>query len=149
MTKKAQWLVGIAVVAGVLSIGVGFAVAGEGGAAQGSVGTSGGMMGGSTIGTGMMDPSDGGTMGGTSDGMMGSGSMVGGGMGAGMASMMAGVDMDAMHEQMMAALSGTVPSDVLARCDALHDQMSSSDIGTDGVEGSGHSAHHGNSASTG
>jgi len=38
-------------------------------------------------------------------------------------SMMSGAGMDAMHEQMIAALAGKVPSDVLARCDALHDLM--------------------------
>jgi hypothetical protein len=110
--------VGIAVVAGVLAIGVGFATAGDGSTTQGS------------------------------GGMMGSGSMVGGTMSAGMATMMAGVDMEAMHDQTMAAMAGKIPSDVLARCDALHDQMWS-DAGTDGAEGTGHSAHHGNAGSTG
>lgn len=125
MTTKSRWLVGIAVVAGVISVGVGFAAAGDGGSPQ----VPGGMMGGS-------------------GGMMGSGSMGDGTMSAGMATMMAGVDMEAMHDQMMAAMAGEVPSDVLARCDALHDQMWS-DAATDGAEGAGHSMHHENAGSTG
>lgn len=147
MTTKARFLVGMAVIAGVLAIGVGFAAAGDSGNTQGP-GTSGGMMGGSSTTTGMMGSSYGGMMGGSSDGMMGSGSTVGGVMGSGMGAMMAGVDMDAMHEQMMAALAGKVPADQLARCDALHDQMWF-DGGTDGALGTGHSAHHGNAGSTG
>jgi hypothetical protein len=126
MTTKTRWLVGVAIVAAMLAVSAGFAVARDGGAPQ----VPGGMMGGS------------------SDGMMGSGSAVDGMMGSGMGAMMSGVDMDAMHEQMMAALAGKVPADLLARCDALHDQMWS-DGGTDGAQGSGHSAHHGNVGSTG
>ena len=49
--------------------------------------------------------------------MMGTGSTVDGMMGSGMGATMSGVDMDAMHEQTMAALAGKVPSDLLARCD--------------------------------
>jgi hypothetical protein len=52
----------------------------------------------------------------------GGASRVPGGM-MGDTSMMSGAGMDAMHEQMIAALAGKVPSDVLARCDALHDLM--------------------------
>lgn len=51
-------------------------------------------------------------------GMMGSGTW-----GPGGATTMAGVDMEAMHEQMLAGMTGKIPADVLARCDALHDQM--------------------------
>jgi hypothetical protein len=139
MTTKARFLVGLAVIAGILAIGVGVAAAGGGDHAQGSS-TSGGMMGGSSTATGMM--------GGSSDGMMGSGSTVDGMMGSGMGQMMSGVNMDAMHEQMMAALTAKVPADQLAQCDALHDQMWS-DGGTDAAQGSDHSAHHGNAGSTG
>ena len=85
-------------VAGSLAMGVGFAVAAVGEAQD--PGTQGGMMGGSSV------------------GMMGSGSTVDGMMGSGMGATMSGVDMDAMHEQTMAALAGKVPSDLLARCDA-------------------------------
>jgi hypothetical protein len=87
-------------------------------------------------------------MGGTSDGMMGSGPMGGTSMDTGMATMMAGVDMEAMHDQMMAAMAGKIPSDVLARCDALHDKMWS-DAGTGGAESTGHSDHHGNAGDSG
>ena len=53
MTTKARWVVGIAVVAAVIGVGVGFAAAGDGGTPQGS----GGMMGGTSMGTGMMGDS--------------------------------------------------------------------------------------------
>ena len=120
MTSKTRWTVGIAVVAGVLAVSAGFAVAGDGGGPQGSWG----MMGSSS---------------------MGSSSMGGGMMGTEMASMMNGPDMEAMHDQMMAVMAGKVSSDVLARCDALHGQMWSAG-GTDGAEGTGHSTHHGTAA---
>ncbi len=120
MTTKARWVVGIAMVAAVVGVGVGFAAAGDGGTSM----VAGGMMGGS-------------------GGMMGSGPMVDATMGASMATMMAGVDMDAMHDQMMAAMAGKVFPDVLARCDALHDQA------LFGANGAGHAAHHGNVGSTG
>lgn len=126
MTKKVRWVVGIAVVAAVIGVGMGFAAAGDGGTPQGS----GGMMGGTSMGTGMM----------------GSGPTLGGAMGAGMATMMSGVDMEAMHDQMMVGMAGEVPSDVLARCDALHDQMWSA---TGGANSAGHAAHHGSLGSTG
>jgi hypothetical protein len=126
MTTKTRWLVGAPAVAAVLAVSAGFAVARDGGTPQ----VPGGMMGGTSIGTGMM----------------GSGPTVGGMMDAGMASMMSGVDMEAMHEQMMAALAGKVPSDILARCDALHDRMWSA---AGGADGAGHGAHHGNVGSTG
>ena len=141
MTTKARFLVGTAVIAGVLAIGVGFAAAGgRGNNTQGS-GTQGGMMGGSSTTTGMMGSSYGGMIGGSLDGTMGSGSTVDGMIGSGMGAMMSKVDMDAMHEQMMSALAGKVPSDLLARCDALHDQMWS-------AAGHGHAAHHGGIGNT-
>ena len=126
MTTKVRWLVGVAVVTAVIGVGMGFAMAGDGGTPQGS----GGMMGGTSMGTGMM----------------GSGVMGNGAMGAGMATMMAGVDMEAMHDQMMAAMAGKVPSDLLAGCDALHGQMWSA---TGGADSAGHAAHHGSLGSTG
>jgi hypothetical protein len=121
MTTKTRWLVGVPIVAAVLAVSAGFAVARDGGTSQ----VPGGMMGGTSIGTGMM----------------GSAPTVGGMMSAGMRVMMSGVDMDAMHEQMMSALAGDVPPDLLARCDALHDQMWS-------AAGDGHAAHHGGLGST-
>jgi hypothetical protein len=123
MTTKARWVVGIAMVVAVVGVGVGFAAAGDEGTSQ----VAGGMMAGSG---GMMGPAP-----------MGSGTM-----GAGMATMMAGVDVDAMHDQMTAAMAGKVLPDVLARCDALHDQAW---LGAIGANGSGHAAHHGNVGSTG
>ncbi len=126
MTTKARWVVGVAVVSAMIAGSIGFAAARDGGTPQ----APGGMMGGTSIGTGMM----------------GSGPTAGGMMDAGVASMMSGVDMEALHEQMMAALAGKVPSDILARCDALHDRMWSAAGGTDGA---GHGAHHGNVGSTG
>ncbi|MEX0985278.1 MAG: hypothetical protein WD096_09560 [Actinomycetota bacterium] len=79
----------------------------------------------------------GGMMGGTSGGMMGSG----------MVSMMNGVDMEAMHQQMMAAMAGTVPSDMLARCNELHGQMRSASGAT--AADAGHASHHVTAGSTG
>ncbi|MEX1263590.1 MAG: hypothetical protein WEE66_06585 [Actinomycetota bacterium] len=153
MTTKARWGVGIAIVAAVIAVGVGLVTADDGGTSQ----VSGDMTGGNSMGTGMMGSSSGsmssgsmsgGMMGETSGGMMGSGSMGSGTMGAGTTSMMSGADMEGMHEQMMAALGGKVPSNVLARCDALHDQMWSN-TRTDGVGDTGHLAHHANAGSTG
>jgi hypothetical protein len=142
MTTKARWIVGIAVVAAVIGLGVGLAAAGDGGDPQGSVG----MMGGTS--NGMIGGASNGMMGGASNGMMGSGSMGDGMMSAGMATMMAGVDMEAMHDQMMASMAGKVPSDVLARCDALHDQMWSG-AAMGGAGSAGHPTHHENAGSTG
>jgi hypothetical protein len=130
MTTKARWLVGIAVVAGVVAVGVGFAVAGDGGTQH----WPGGMTDGTSMGTGMTDPSN--------------GSMTDGMMGTGMATMMAGVDMEAMHDRMMAAMAGMIPPDVLARCEVLHYQMWSG-AATDRAEGAGHSMYHETAGSTG
>lgn len=108
MRITTRWVLGIAMVATLIVAGMGFAAA-QGGQTSPSPG---GMMG-STV-------APGGMMGSTvaPGGMMGSGTW-----GAGSAATMAGVDMEAMHEQMLAAMTGKIPADVLARCDALHDQM--------------------------
>jgi len=135
MTTKAQRLVGIAMVTALIVVSMGFAAA-QGG--QASL-TPGGMMGGGSTTRGMMgsDVSTGAMMGGSSatDGMMGGGART----------MMAGIDMDAMHDQMMAAVTGKVPADLLARCDALHDQMMA---GTTATTSAAHAAHHPSSGST-
>lgn len=131
----------------VIAVGVGFAAAGDGGTSQ----ASSGMTGGTTMGTGMMGSSSGamseGMMSETSGGMMGATSMGSGTMSAGSASLMS-ADMEGMHEQMMAAMAGMVPADMLARCDALHDQMMP-DTATAGAESAGHASHHGGVNSTG
>jgi len=127
MTTKAQRLVGIAMVTALIVVSMGFAAA-QGG--QASL-TPGGMMGGGS----------------TTRGMMGSDVSTGAMMGGGARTMMAGIDMDAMHDQMMAAVTGKVPADLLARCDAFHDQMMGGISGA-GTTSAAHAAYHPSSGST-
>ena len=77
-------------------------------------------------------PVPGGMMG-TSGGMMDGNSMNGG--------MMTGTDMEVMHNQMMSAMTGTVPTEMLARCDTVHDRMWPGTAG-DAAAGTGHASHH-------
>jgi hypothetical protein len=95
-----------------MGFGVGLAAARDGGTAP--VPGAGAMMGSTSMGAGMM---------GSGAGMMGylDGQMPGSGMDA----MMTGPGMEAMHAQMMATMTERVPAQVLARCQALHDQMTS------------------------
>lgn len=78
-------------------------------------------------------------------GQVGAGMMGGSSMGAGM---MGAGDMEAMHQQMMSSMAGTVSPDVLARCDKLHDQMWSVTT-SNAAAGTGHASHHGGTGNPG
>ena len=61
--------------------------------------------------------------------------------GAGMDNMMGADGMEAMHSAMHAALSGSVPADVLAACDTAHASMSSTTSSPNSPDAA-HTAHH-------
>ena len=122
MTAKARWFVGIVMVVALVAVSMGFA------AAQGE----------------QTSPSAGRMMGGagfTTGGMMGAGSTIDGMVGTGAGAMMAGTDVDAMHEQMMVAMAGKIPAEVLTKCDALHDRMMTATSGA-GTTSAAHEEHH-------
>jgi len=126
MTMR-RWGVAIAVAAAVIVVGVGFAAAVD----RDSGHVPAGMMSGTSMGGDMM-----------------SGTSMGAGMTGDAAGMMGGVDMSAMHEQMMASMATTVPTAMLARCDKLHDQMLSVASG-EAAPGNGHASHHGGTGDAG